>query len=102
MSYLKEGSALEYAQLILQDVPANIQNKSHTAFIMAMDHVFGDPSEKARAMTKLDKMQRGNRSLGEFTTDFEITYLLAGYNTTTHAEQLCQKYRTKLVYKLAE
>ena len=53
-------------------------------------------------MTKLDKMQQGNRSLGEFTTDFEITYLLAGYNTTTHGEQLCQKYRTKLVYKLAE
>ena len=102
MSYLKEGSALEYAQLILQEIPTNIQNQSHTNFIAAMDHVFGDPSEKALAMTKLDKMQQGNRSLGEFTTDFEITYLLAGYNTTTHAEQLCQKYRTKLVYKLAE
>ena len=102
MSYLKEGSALEYAQLILQDVPNNIRNQSHTNFIGAMDHIFGDPSEKARAMTKLDKMQQGNQSLGEFTTDFEITYLLAGYNTTTHGEQLCQKYRTKLVYKLAE
>ena len=102
MSYLKEGSALEYAQLILQDVPNNIRNQSHANFIAAMDHIFGDPSEKARAMTKLDKMQQGNRSLGEFTTDFEITYLLAGYNTMTHAEQLCQKYRTKLVYRLAE
>ena len=92
MSYLKEGSALEYAQLILQDVPANIRNKFHTAFIAAMDHVFGDPSEKAWAIMKLDKMQQGNRSLGEFTTDFKITYMLAGYDTMTHAEQLCQKH----------
>ena len=36
MSYLKEGSALEYAQLILQNVPANIQQKTHMAFIAAM------------------------------------------------------------------
>ena len=102
MSYLKEGSALEYAQLILQDVPNNIRNQSHTNFIAAMDHVFGDPSEKARAMTKLDTMQQGNRSLTEFTTDFEITYRLAGYDATQHGEQLCQKYWTKLLYKLAE
>ena len=102
MSYLKEGSAQEYAQLILRNVLPNIQQKSHVDFMAAMDSIFGDPSKKARAITKLDKMQQGNRSLGEFTTDFEITYLLAGYNTTTHGEQLCQKYRTKLVYKLAE
>ena len=102
MSYLKEGSTLEYAQLILQNVPANIQQKSHTAFIAAMEDVFGDLSEKAGAMTKLDKMQQGSQSLGEFTTDFEVTYMLARYDMTTHAEQLCQKYRTKLVYKLAE
>ena len=38
----------------------------------------------------------------EFTTDFEITYMLAGYQTAQHGELLCQKYRTKLVYKLAE
>ena len=88
--------------MILQNVPANIQQKSCTAVIAAMEDIFGDPLEKALAVTKLDKMQQGNRLLGEFTTDFEITYLLAGYNTTTHAEQLCQKYRTKLVYKLAE
>ena len=36
MSYVKEGSALEYAQLILQNVPANIQQKTHMAFIAAM------------------------------------------------------------------
>ena len=102
MSYLKEGSALEYAHLILQNALANIQQQSHMAFITAMEYVFGDLSEKAWAMTKLDKMQQGNRSLGEFTTDFEITYLLAGYDTTMHAKQLCQKYWTKLVYKLAE
>ena len=28
--------------------------------------------------------------------------MLAGYQTTQHGELLCQKYRTKLVYKLAE
>ena len=91
MSYLKEGSALEYAQLILQSVPANIRQKSHAVFIAAMEDIFGDPSEKARAMTKLDKKQQGNRSLGEFTMDFEVTYKLAGYDTTTHAKQLSQK-----------
>ena len=48
MSYLKEGSALEYAQLILQNVPANIQQKTHTAFIAAMEDVFGDLLEKAQ------------------------------------------------------
>ena len=67
-----------------------------------MDSVFGDPYKKAWAMTKLDKMQQGKWSLGEFTTDFMVTYMLAGYDTTTHGKQLCQKYRTKLVYKLVE
>ena len=92
MSYLKEGSALEYTQLSLQNVPANVQQKFHMAFMAAMDNVFGDPSKKARVMTKLDKMQQGNQSLGEFTMDFEVTYMLAGYDTMTHCEQLCHKY----------
>ena len=84
VSYLKERSALEYAQPVLQNVPANIRQKSNVDFMAVMDSVFGDPSEKAQAITNLDKMQQGNQSLGEFTTDFEVTYMSAGYDTTMH------------------
>ena len=56
MSYLKEGAALEYAQLILQNVAGNIQQLSHVDFMTSMETTFGDPAEKARAMTKLDTM----------------------------------------------
>ena len=58
----------------------------------SMETTFGDLAEKARAMTKIDVMKQGNRLLTEFTTDFEITYMLAGYQTTQHGELLCQKY----------
>ena len=91
MSYLKEGVALEYAQLILQNVAGNIQQLSHADFMTSMETTFGDLAEKALAMTRLDAMQQGNRSLTEFTTDFKITYRLAGYDTTQHGEQLCQQ-----------
>ena len=60
MSYLKEGAALEYAQLILQNVAGNIQQLSHADFMASMETTFGDPAEKARAMMKLDTMKQGN------------------------------------------
>ena len=59
MSCLKEGVALEYAQLILQNVVGNIQQLSHADFMASMETTFGDPAEKARAMTKLDIMKTG-------------------------------------------
>ena len=60
MSYLKEGAALEYAQLTLQNVAGNIQQLSHVDFMASMETTFGDPAEKARATTKLDVMKQGN------------------------------------------
>ena len=45
LSLLKEGPALQYAQMILRDVDRNIRAHTHTQFMSALEGIFGDPSE---------------------------------------------------------
>ena len=57
-----------------------------TEFVAIIAELFEDPAEKQTAMSKLDTLKQGGKSLIEFITEFDLLAQVAGYKLPDHNE----------------